>query len=312
MSSYLTDPTTINLSAILQTVLNTLQTSTAAEMQERRICAPAHVVLIMAQGSRVTSLDFESAQRMITTTFQRFPDLYFIFVTNDKQGFQELTQSVTAPSHWSGNVERFNQLIYPEHFVVIDSSATDPMDFSERLSKELKRIPKRIIAPYCMDETDRERMHKQNILFRPDEYEDFVGPNQEILYRISPFYFRYAKEIQVQFHGVGYGDLTICQSRALNRGPEICHSLKGSDVAWFNATSPCPDPMDCQSLYYSVSMDVSRMRCTENDCRYPDQVRYIIRHSGLTCETNSAWIGFIPSIKLIFVTILIGRWSWLL
>lgn len=260
----------------------------------------------MAQGSRVSSIDFASAQRMITTTFQQFPDLYFIFVTNDKATFLDLTQSITAPSHWSGNVERFNQLIYPEHFVVIDSAATDPMDFSERLVKEFKRIPKRIIAPYCMDDTTRERLHKQNILFRPDEHEDFVGPNQEILYRISPYYFRYADEIQVQFQGVGYGDLTVCQSRALHRGPELCQSLKASDVAWFNASRPCPDPMDCQSIYYPVSMDVSRMRCTENDCRYPDQVRYLIRHSGLRCENNAAFLSRIPSIKFLLATIFVA------
>lgn len=285
------DPTTINLSRVLQTVLATLRNQTIQEQTDRRVCAPSHVVLIISQGSRVGSTDFISAQRMITTTFQRFPDLYFIFVTNDKNTFLDLTRNITAPIHWSGNQERFNQLIYPEHFVVIETpSSTNPMEFSEKLAKELKRIPKRIMAPFCQNDEDRERLHKQNILFRPDQHEDYVGPNQEILYRISPFYYRYAKEISVQFHGAGYGDLTICQSRAMNRAPDYCQSLKGTDVAWFNLTVPCINPMDCPSLYYSVSMDVSRMRCTENDCRHPDQVRYIVRHSGLTCENepNSA------------------------
>lgn len=280
------DPTAIALSPVLQTVLNNLRNRTEQELLERRICAPSHVVLIMSQGTRVGTNDFTSAQRMINSTFQRFPDLYFIFVTNDKSTFLDLTKSITAPSHWSGNRERFNELIYPEHFSIIESNSLDPLDFSERVAKELRRIPKRIIAPFCLNAEDLARLHKQNILFRPDEYEDYVGPNQENLYRISPFYFRYANEINVQFHGVGYGDLTICQSRNLFAASDYCQTLKGDDVVWFNATAPCPNPLDCPSLYYSVSMDVSRMRCSENDCRYPDQVRYFIRHHGLTCENG--------------------------
>lgn len=305
--TFVTDPTTLNLRAILQTVLNTLRRKTSEEMLQRRICAPSHVVLIMAQGSRVGSNDFESAQRMITTTFQRFPDLYFIFVTNDRQSFLDMTKSIAAPSHWAGNTERFNELIYPEHFVVIDSSSISPLEFSPRLQKEFARIPKRIMAPFCITEETRETLHKQNILFRPDQFEDFVGPNQEVLYRISPYYFRYAKDIQVQFHGIGYGDLTICQSRGLHTGPDFCQSIKGSDVAFFKMAHPCPDPMDCQSLYYSVSMDVSRMRCIENDCRYPDQVRYIIRHSGLTCENNFAHRAHESTLTVIFLLFLISK-----
>lgn len=273
-------------------------------MRDRRICAPSHLVLIIAQGSRVSSMDFVSAQRMLTTTFQRYPDLYFIFVTNDKNNFVDMTRGITAPSHWSGNVQRFNELIYPEHFVIIESSATDPRQFSDALVKEFSRIPKRIIASYCQDDNHRAQLHKQNILFLPDQHEDYISPNQEILYRISPYYFRYVNVMQVSFHGVGYGDLTICQSRDHRQKPDFCQSLKDSDVVYFNVTSPCPDPLDCRSIYYSVSMDVSRLRCLETDCRYPDQVRYIIRHSGLSCE-NKGLLSVRPSIQLILAATLV-------
>lgn len=281
----ISDPTTIHLSSSLQTILRTLHNQTVREQLERRICAPSHVILIMCQGSRIGQSDYESAQRIISTSMQRFPDLYFIFVTNDKQTFVDLTKAATVPTHWAGNVERYNELIYPEHFVVIETRSTDPVEFSESLAKELRRIPKRIIAPFCLHEGYSEQLLRENILFRPDEYEDFVGPNQEIVYRISPFYFRHSPFISLQFHGVDYGDLTICQSRTLNRGPDSCQNLKGFDMIWFNTTRPC-DSMDCASIYFSVSLDQSRMRCSENACRYPDQVRYIIRHLGLTCEND--------------------------
>ena len=280
---------------------NILENQTAWENQALDMIQASHVVLIFSQGNRIGATQFESARRMITTTFQRFPDVYFIFVTNDRKSFQELTQSVSAPSHWAGNVERFNELIYPEHFTIIESSATDPQEITETLTKVFRRIPKRI-TPCC----SRNRIGSTGVL----EIEDYVSPNQEVLHRISPFYFRYSPEIQISFNGVGYGDLTICQSRNLNQGPDSCQSLKGMDAVTFNTSRPCADPMACPSIYYSVSMDVSRMRCVESDCRFPDQVRYIIRQSGLSGDQNSGHAKYVHKFALIscFAVLLLGAW----
>lgn len=285
-----------------------LKNRTGQEQIDRSICAPSHVILVICQGDRIGSNDFVSSQRMINTTFQRFPDLYFIFVTNDKSTFVDMTKSITPPSHWIANTEKFNNLIFPEHFIIIPSSSHDPREFGDQLRKELRRIPKRIIVPFCRSDEKVLYWSRRNVIVRRDEFEDYVGPNQENVYRISPFYFRYSKHIAIQFQGVGYGDLTICQSRVLAAAPESCQSLKGMDTVWFNATRPCVDIFDCPSLYYSVSMDVSKLRCTgeklygvyarerqpliilvlfsENDCRFPDQVRFILRHQGLACEED--------------------------
>lgn len=253
----------MSLSSGLRTIFHGLTNRTSREQAVRKIIAASHVILVMSQGDRITSNDFSSAQRMINTTFQRFPDLYFIFVTNDRSTFLDLTKGITPPSHWIGDTEKFNNLIFPEHFTIIQSDSRDPADFTERLQKELRRIPKRIVVPYCMDDEQREnRRREENLLIFRDEAEDYVGPNQEMVYRISPYYFRYSRFVSLEFHGVGYGDLTICKSRVLAAAPDECQTLKGMDTVWFNASQPCTDVFNCPSMYFSVSVDVSDIRCT--------------------------------------------------
>ena len=53
------------------------------------------VVIVVSQGSKILQNDFESAKRMMNTTFLQFPDLYFVFITNDKDTFKELTSFVS-------------------------------------------------------------------------------------------------------------------------------------------------------------------------------------------------------------------------
>lgn len=85
---------------------------------------------------------------MIEGSFQQFPDLYFVFLTNDADTFKELVHDA--------------QTIYDikrqqEHYQIIESNSIDPNDFSHTLFRHLKSIPKRIMAPFCDTLTPEER-----------------------------------------------------------------------------------------------------------------------------------------------------------
>lgn len=58
--------------------------------QNRTIAGTSKVIMVMAQGLRITSNDFNSARRIMETTLLQFPDLYFVFVTNDPDTFIQL------------------------------------------------------------------------------------------------------------------------------------------------------------------------------------------------------------------------------
>ncbi|XP_059616552.1 uncharacterized protein LOC132261668 [Phlebotomus argentipes] len=280
-------PQGLSLSLSLQRLLTLLSEQTDEEIRQGVHVARSQVALIFSQSQRITVNDFHSARRILQGSLQRFPDLYFIFVTSHPETFESLIRHNVT--HTTGAIERFTNLIYPEHYTIIRSNNATPSDFSERLVKEFRKIPKRMVAANCLmsDANSTVPSHEYFEISRY-RFEDYVGPYHEIIYRISPFYFRYSESVNVQFLGVDYGGLTVCVSRSASTAPDQCQSLRGMDTVWFNLTRPCGiDVFTCPPIFYSVNVDMSSVRCSENDCRYPDQVRFHIQHHGLTCERSS-------------------------
>jgi uncharacterized membrane protein len=48
------------------------------------------VCLVVSQSQRVSEMDFESAQRILQGSMKQFPDLYFVFLSNDVNTFKEM------------------------------------------------------------------------------------------------------------------------------------------------------------------------------------------------------------------------------
>lgn len=88
---------------------------------------------------------------MIEGSFQQFPDLYFVFLTNDGATFKELVHDAQ---------EIYDIKRQHEHYTVIESKSIDPNDYSHTLFQHLKAIPKRIMAPFCDTLTAEERRKK--------------------------------------------------------------------------------------------------------------------------------------------------------
>lgn len=98
--------------------------------------------------------------------------------------------------------------------------------------------------------------------FYRDYHEDYVSPNQELQYRISPFYLINTNEFQIQFQGVAYGDLNICMSRSSDYVPIRCETLTDFETIWFNTTNPCDNDKKCRSIYFSIMLDKSNVKCS--------------------------------------------------
>lgn len=138
-----------------------------------------------------------------------------------------------------------------------------------------------------------------------DEFEDYATPNVELKYRISPYFLYGSKEIRVRFQNVGYGDLTVCMARNLEMtASKECHSIQDIENVWFNVTWPCTQDQECLSIYFSVTVDSSSVRCSEHTCRFPDDVRFNVKPEGLQCEEN-AETGIAASIKINFSFIIL-------
>lgn len=96
---------------------------------------------------------------MIEGSFQQFPDLYFVFLTNDVDTFKELVHDAQT----TYDIKR-----QQEHYKIIESNSINPDDFGQNLFRHLKTIPKRIMAPFCDTLTPEERRRKTLISNTPN------------------------------------------------------------------------------------------------------------------------------------------------
>lgn len=48
------------------------------------------VILLVSQSHRISQLDFENSQWLLRTSMLQFPDLYFVFLSNDINTFEEM------------------------------------------------------------------------------------------------------------------------------------------------------------------------------------------------------------------------------
>lgn len=173
-----------------------------------------------------------------------------------------------------------------ERYHYVSANSIQLSTFKQPLDATFRNIPKRIASPFCRP--SEEKRAWEDVL-RRDEFEEYLSPNEEMRYRISSFYLLGADDLKVKFQGAGYGDFTVCLSRSHDMLSKACKSVVDMENAWFNVTKPClnQSPNEgCLSIYFSLQVDTTYMRCSESDCRFPDDVRIGVRPEGLRCERS--------------------------
>lgn len=99
-------------------------------------------------------------------------------------------------------------------------------------------------------------------------------------------------------------------SRIDRRTTFKCNTIDEFGSAWFNISSPCgSNDVHCTDINFKIELHKTDVKCTglkiiyismyfsnkhetcnfnltENDCRYPDQVRFLMGHSGLHCDVD--------------------------
>ncbi|KAG5672725.1 hypothetical protein PVAND_002826 [Polypedilum vanderplanki] len=295
------NPIRLSLKDSLGSIMLQMTNQTIEEKSSGSYMELSKVILVVSQSHSISELDFENAQIILKSSMLQFPDLYFVFLSNDIDTFIEMA---AGTGDKRSSVARM-LIENAERYSFIHASSTDLSTFKKPLESAFKLIPKRIISPFC-----RNADEKKSIQLIRDEFEDYATPNVDLFYRISPYYLLGSDEIRVRFQNVGYGDLTICVARHRNMTAKECKSIQDIDNAWFNITQPCNSDQlsdGCQSVYFTVQVDISFIRCTEYSCRFPDDVRFNVRAEGLRCEQNSSNSLF-SSAKLnpiIFILILL-------
>lgn len=172
-----------------------------------------------------------------------------------------------------------------ERYQFISASEIQFESFKRSLDNALRIIPKRIASPYCKRQDEKRTWDD---VMRRDEFEDYLTPHEDTRYRISSAYLVGSDEVRVKFLGVGYGDFTVCMSRSQSMMSQRCQSIVDIDYVWFNISNPCSshELQHCSGIFFTLSADTTYLKCSEADCRYPDNVRIQIKAEGLRCERN--------------------------
>lgn len=113
-----------------------LTNQTEREQRNGIIVRPAQVILLVSQGQRSTQADFDSAKLLIDGSFRRFPDVYFIFLTNNRQTFDDLMRD-----RWPKNTRWKDR-----QYRIITTDAVDIGSFEKQIHDAFDAIPRRIIA----------------------------------------------------------------------------------------------------------------------------------------------------------------------
>lgn len=169
-------PESVSLSTSFSNLIQRLSEQTKLEESSGILMTTSQVVLVMSQSLRTTETDFQSARRMLEGSLLQFPDLYFVFITNDAPNFNELIKNVIIG-------ERQN------HYQVIKSNQANQIDFEDELVTLLKSVPKRVMAS-CGDETS----HSLNRI----QFEDYLSPYVDLVYRVNPTYIPINTEVKFQ------------------------------------------------------------------------------------------------------------------
>lgn len=178
--------------------------------------------------------------------------------------------------------------------------------FEALLDEQLRSIPKKIISPFCKRAENDERRTWDDVM-RRDEFDDYLIPHEETHYRISSAYLVGTSEVRVKFQNTGYGDFTVCMSRSRLMPTPKCQSVVELDYVWFNISNPCPvdELTRCSHIYFSLTVDTTYLKCSEDDCRFPDNVRIQIRPESLRCERNGSQ-QYTLDFKMLILSLLIA------
>lgn len=133
----------LSLSLSMATHMELLSQRLLYERYNRISAGLAQVVIIFAQGQRLTEHDFAHARKMIRHSVSRFPDLYHIFVVQDMRLPHELFDGLKG---WDTKNHR------QYHVIEEKSSRIQPID--RQLKQLLNQFARRIVGIGCEGQYD--------------------------------------------------------------------------------------------------------------------------------------------------------------
>ncbi|KAL3290171.1 hypothetical protein HHI36_023532 [Cryptolaemus montrouzieri] len=232
-------PTQLSLHHSLETVIAYYQNSTRNNCTEIPFIPLGKAIVLLSNNARPTNTDIYKSKEALASIKNVLPETNIIYVLSDDslKYFQDLS------------------ILYRNDSFI--NYSNDILALTSSIARRLHEIPGQIVNIFC-----------DNVNAR---MEDYLTPNAIKFYEVYEEYIRFYK-FEIKFTGYNYGDIFIC-AKCYNASPnETCKSITVNDEVTFNSKDLCPE--DSRSnLQFVMKVNNSKIRCAENDCRFPDQVR---------------------------------------
>ncbi|XP_053657783.1 uncharacterized protein LOC128706865 [Anopheles marshallii] len=273
----------LNIPNVFRRLREETNNQMAAERRTNNLSGRSKIALLIVHTDRVSEGDTNFAIQHLQIFREEVPDLRFLYLA-------------------AGDPGRFNRFVRDERrdvFPLRELESGSVVDTVRvQLSPVIHRIqqePRRIVNPRCGNDWVQENWGSNSM-------NQFVEPRGVNFYRLHPnYFFREGNNRRLRIQGHGFATLTVCHSRWVerprqnsteNRDSIQCRTIN-TDAYDIDLTNPCDGHSvihSCPPLFVSVEgpMDPPAIiRCSEPECRFPDNARYAIVLDNMGCFSSA-------------------------
>lgn len=275
-------PQGVNLPNILASVRNQTTVIMNEERTNSSVGGQSMITLLIANTAGVNEADSNFAFEQILLMREQVPDLVLLYLAG-------------------GTASRFNRFARTpstDVFQLTVGSGATPITASVNpLIQRIQQVPRRIINHRCGANWWQEEWGASSM-------NAYVERGGIVFYRLHPnYFFGRSDNRRIRIQGHGYSTISVCHSRwtelprfnGTNQNPDVTCQQVDSQTVEISLNNACDGTWlirNCQPLFISIeglaSNAVPAFRCSDdNECRFPDNVRFGINHDNLGCFSGA-------------------------
>lgn len=276
-------PAGLNMPAVLRSLREQIVPIMAAERQNSSMSGRSKIGLIMPNTAAVGEGDATHSVQQLQILREEIPDLRLLFFAGG------------SPTRFARFVREESRDLFPMRELGTGPANDAVQTQTSPVIRRIQEEPRRIVNPRCGHDWIQSD-------WGSNSFNQYVEPGGIIFYRLQPnYFFRPGDNRRLRVQGHGFARLTVCHSRWVvlpransTQNVEVSCTPISTETVDINLSNACEGHSvihNCPPLFFSVQHSqegaVTNYRCTENECRFPDNARYAITIDNMGCFSSA-------------------------